>query len=64
MCVIVCVIACAKNSTVAVEHRCVLRDCKNLFAIEEVRRRERQGQRDGKNEGHGLIDSRKERVID
>jgi hypothetical protein len=42
----------------------VLRDCKNLFAIEEVRRRERQGQRDGKNEGHGLIDSRKERVID
>ena len=60
VCVIVCVIACAKNSTVAVEHRCVLRDCKNLFAEEEERSIERQGQRDGKSEGHGLIDSSRE----
>ncbi len=52
-CVFACVIECAKNSTVAVEHRCVLRDCKNLFAEEEERRSERQGQRDGKSEGRG-----------
>jgi hypothetical protein len=39
----------------------VLRDCKNLFAEEEERSIERQGQRDGKSEGHGLIDSSRER---
>jgi len=39
----------------------VLRDCKNLFAEGEERRRARQGRRDGKREGHGLFDSSREK---